>query len=83
MPFQFDDKYGYSVIVNVVDDSVVRRDMPRISDVLPSYQWLRVAETCTRMVYQFMMILLYFLKICGLDFFHFVKTFSTLGASYM
>ena len=28
MPFQFDDKYGYSVIVNVVDDSVVRSDMP-------------------------------------------------------
>ncbi len=61
MSFNLYHKHGDDLIVDVIDDTVMGRDMPRPGDVLPTLQRLRVAEACTWVIHQLMVDLLIFL----------------------
>ena len=62
MSFYIKYKDSYDFIMNLIDDSVMGSDMSRIQNRVSSYQSLRMTDTCSWVIHEFMIYLLIFFE---------------------
>ena len=84
MFLSLNDKYGNSIIIYVVYDSIVSCNMSRICDVISSDQCFWMSQTCTWMLHDVHEYCRSFLEQTRIGFFPFPQSFvSLLGIFYL
>ena len=51
MSSYLNDKYCHYIIVDIINDSVMSCEMPRVSNTIPAFQWFRMSRSKSRMFF--------------------------------